>query len=470
MRRSMGNMKSSIYSNVGLSTALAAVLIVVALVVGVGIGFLVAPQPATQPITITKEVTVTTTATQPITITKEVTVTTTVTQVIQRGAQLPSEIVIGALLPLTGSLASYGENSRVAIELAVKEVNEWLSQAGIPTRVKLVVEDTETKPDVALLKLQSMSAKGIRIYIGPQTSAEIRNIKGFADANKLLLISQSSTAPELAIPDDFIFRFCPDDTIQSKAIARVVENEGVKYVVPIWRGDAWGDGLKKASSEALKKLGIQVDEGIRYAPEEVEKKGFGAEVDLLAQKVSSAINQYGADKVGVMVVAFGEVVDLFVKASDYDALKQVKWFGSDGTALLNELLKEPLAAEFAVTTKFINPIFAATRSDKFKKVVDAVKAELGREPDTYALAAYDEVWVIVEAILMVGKYDAEAVKSVLPIVAQNTFGATGWIILNAAGDRATADYDFWSVQKTDGDFSWNRVGVYVAASDSINWF
>jgi ABC-type branched-subunit amino acid transport system substrate-binding protein len=41
------------------------------------------------------------------------------------------------------------------------------------------------------------------LIVGPQTTAEIRRIKGYADANKILLVSQSSTAPDLAIPDDY---------------------------------------------------------------------------------------------------------------------------------------------------------------------------------------------------------------------------------------------------------------------------
>jgi len=461
----------------GLSTAVAAAGIVVALILGVVIGAFAIPGPAAVPEVVTTTVfqTVTKTVGEEGAVTITTTVRETVTQTVERtvtqaAGGLPDEIVIGALLPLTGSLASYGENSRVAIELAVQDVNAWLEASGLPYRVRVEVEDTETKPDVALQKLQTMAAKGIKIFIGPQTSAEVRNLKGFADSNKLLLVSQSSTAPELAIPDDFIFRFCPDDTIQSKAIAKVIQQDGIKYVVPIWRGDAWGDGLDKATKDALEALGIEVDEGIRYSPEDVERKGFTAEPSLLADKVQAAVDQYGADAVGVLVISFAEIVDLFVKAADFEVLRQVRWYGSDGTALLDELLREPVAAQFAIDTAFINPIFAATRSEKFEDVVARIKAQIGREPDTYALAAYDEVWVLVETILMAGAYDADAVKSLLPIVARNTFGATGWIILNEAGDRATADYDLWRVVQEGGEFRWERVGVYVAAGDTVNIF
>ncbi|HID40964.1 MAG TPA: amino acid ABC transporter substrate-binding protein, partial [Pyrodictium sp.] len=139
---------------------------------------------------------------------------------------LSGEVQIGALLPLTGDLASYGENSKVALELAERDINAFLEKAGAPFRIKIVVEDTETKPEVALQKIQALAAKGIKFYIGPQTSAEVRQIKNFADQNKLLVISQSSTLPALAIPNDYIFRFCPTDNIQGPVIAKMAKHFG----------------------------------------------------------------------------------------------------------------------------------------------------------------------------------------------------------------------------------------------------
>lgn len=404
---------------------------IIALLIGVGIGYIAKPTPA------------------PV------------------APGLAGEIPIGALLPLTGGLASYGENSKVAIEIAVEEVNEFLEKLGSPARIKLLVEDTGTDPDIALEKLMSLAAKGVKIVIGPQSSGEVRNLKSYADANKILLISQSSTAPALAIPDDYVYRFCPDDTIQGPAIAKVMWNDGIKYIVPIWRGDEWGDGLVEAAAKAFKELGGVVDEGIRYAR---DAKEFSSEVKVLAQKVQALVDRYGKDKVAVYYVAFGEAVTLFTQARDYDILWEVKWYGSDGTAKLDELIKEPLAAEFAMKTEFINPIFAATKSEKYKSLVAKLEERLGRSPDTYAIAAYDEVWVVALALLAVGEYDAEKVKKVLPDVAKAYFGASGWIVLNEAGDRAFADYELWKIVKEDDEYIWKLAGVYEYATGAVRYF
>jgi len=379
---------------------------------------------------------------------------------------LSGEVQIGALLPLTGDLASYGENSKVALELAERDINAFLEKAGAPFRIKIVVEDTETKPEVALQKIQALAAKGIKFYIGPQTSAEVRQIKNFADQNKLLVISQSSTAPALAIPDDYIFRFCPTDNIQGPVIVKMAKNFGIKAIVIMWRGDAWGDGLHDAVKEAATQLGIEVIDGPRYDP---KAKEFSTEVDQLASLVQEAVNKYGKDKVAVVYIGFNEVVQVFQVASQYDILKQVRWFGSDGTALLDEVVRDPVAAEFAAQVKFLNPIFAASKSQKYDKIVEELRQKLGREPDTYALAAYDAAWVITLSLLATQRYDATAVKNILPDVAYNYFGATGWIVLDKAGDRAFADYDLWQIEKTAEGYKWVLKGVYNYASDSFTW-
>jgi len=144
------------------------------------------------------------------------------------------EVVLGALLPLTGALSSSGESTQAALELAVRDVNEYLSDIGSETSVRLIVEDTETDPAVALEKLQNLAGKGVKIVIGPDSNTEVEAVKTYADENDILLVSQSSTAPSLTIPWDNIFRFVPDDTHQAEAIARLMWEEGVRIDIPIW--------------------------------------------------------------------------------------------------------------------------------------------------------------------------------------------------------------------------------------------
>src|SRR5215210_396895 len=58
-------------------------------------------------------------------------------------------ILIGALLPLTGTLSSFGESAEASLRLAVEDVNNHLAKSGSSSRVGLIIEDTKTDPNVA---------------------------------------------------------------------------------------------------------------------------------------------------------------------------------------------------------------------------------------------------------------------------------------------------------------------------------
>ena len=151
----------------------------------------------------------------------------------------------------------------------------------------LCSEDTQSDPIVALEKIQSLNSKGIKFVLGPESSAEVRNIKSYADSNDMVLISPTSTSPSLAIVDN-IFRMIPDDTQQGKVQGGMLfEKEGIKAVVPIYRADVWGDGLYESTRNNFESIGGVMDDGIRYSPEVTV---YSTEATLL----SSLVDEYAS--------------------------------------------------------------------------------------------------------------------------------------------------------------------------------
>ena len=175
-------------------------------------------------------------------------------------------ILIGALLPITGTLSSFGESSEASLRLAVEDVNNQLAKSGLSSRVGLVIEDTKTDPNVARKKLMDLASKGIRIVIGPSTSTAVAAVKDYADENGILIVSSSSTAPSLSIPNDNVFRFVPDDTYQAEVLAKKMWDEGTRVVIPIWRTDVFGNNLQSLLKQKFEKLGGKVVDGIGYNP------------------------------------------------------------------------------------------------------------------------------------------------------------------------------------------------------------
>ncbi|WP_185836276.1 ABC transporter substrate-binding protein [Candidatus Korarchaeum cryptofilum] len=403
------------------------------------------------------------------------TVTRTVTSA-PESAGLSGDVYIGALLPLTGPLGSFAENDMIALRLAEKDVNDWLTQIGSKWRIKILIEDTAVDPKQALDKLQALHSKGVKIFIGPMASSEVKEVKGYADANKLLVISQSSTSPALAIPNDMIYRFCPPDEFQGMASAKATYELGIRNVVIVWRGDTWGDGLVESYEKAFLKLIEQSGEkgevwgksngkGIRYDP---DSKEFSAIASQLANAVQELVNKYGVDKVGVYYAGYGEYIQFAAAASQYDILRRVKWIGSDGTALLGDIQTNENAAKFAYETRFISLMFG-TPSPLQEKISSEVKRQLGRLPESYAYVSYDAVWIVAVALEFVDSYDPVAVAKVIPFIVQKWYGATGVFQLNENGDRAFSDYMFWMVVPSDKGYEWELAGSYSYEKNSVTW-
>ena len=158
-------------------------------------------------------------------------------------------IKIGVLCDLSGPLSTYGNDIKEALTIAQKNINAYFKAHHGPYVVSFDFEDTQVNPTIALQKVQTLYAHGYRLIIGPMGSGEVKAIKNYVTANHIIIISPSSTAIPPLIgctkPSDkkFIFRFVATDDFQTKAIAKELQSAGIKGVVIIYVGNAWGKGL-----------------------------------------------------------------------------------------------------------------------------------------------------------------------------------------------------------------------------------
>ena len=375
-------------------------------------------------------------------------------------AQLPEEIPIGALMAITGPLSSFGKRHSLAAQMAIDDVNEYVAKLGLNVRFKLIVEDTKVLPEEALARIQSLAAQGVKVVVGPLASSEVTAVKGFADANKIVVISHSSTAPALAIPGDFIFRFVPTDIYQGRALARLAEALGLRKVVVIYRGDPWGDGLFEAFKENFEGLGGTV-RGVRYDP---TAKDLSPEVRIASESVSA----WGAGPdVGVLLISFeDDGISVLSSAKEDPVLMGVKWIGTDGTAISTKVAEQ--VGDIAVKVGgFPNTLYNPTLSPKQEEFRKRFYEVAGEDPDAYTYNIYDAIWVAALAIIEARTYDGEVIAKILPDVASRYFGVSGWTLLDENGDRAGGDYGIWSVVEVDGKYEWKLTGIYSLATDSV---
>lgn len=383
------------------------------------------------------------------------------------GKPAEGEVVLGGLFSLTGNWSTLGRNAQAAMEIAVEDVNQYLEGNAAGIRFAAAIEDTRLEPARALEQAKALHARGVRLLIGPQSSAEVEHLKPFVDGQAMLLVSPSSTATRLALKDDNVFRFTLTDELEGVAIAKLMWADGIRVMVPIWRDDAGNAGLEAATRKAFTDLGGIVLPGVKYG---TVAQDFGATVGAVAAQLNQAIGEHGVTQTAVYLAAFDEVVELFASANQDATARSVRWYGSNGVARSDVLIGNPQAVEFAIHTGYPNPVFGLDEGarDIWTEVQKRIRARTGLDPDAFAFAVYDAVWVVARGYVASGAtQDVERLKHAFMSAAATHYGATGWTVLDEAGDRRYGDFDFWAVQVVSGQPAWTRAGRYESRTERL---
>lgn len=372
-------------------------------------------------------------------------------------------IRIGVLLPMTGSGSSSGNGMAAAVELARQDLAGWIAATG--TKVRLIVEVSDTRTDTAeaLRLLKTYWASGIRLVVGPYSSAELSHIKSFADRNGMILVSPSSVAVSLSVPDN-LFRFVTPDVVQGKAMSKLLFEDKVKVIVPVHRNDLWGHDLAQATGFEFSQRGGSVHEAVTYDPLTSDFHPVLAELEAA---VADEMQHHNANDIAVYMLSFSEGTGLLALAKNYPNLNNVYWYGASAFSQNVSVLADTAAALFAYSHGLPCPVFGLddAASGKWMPLRDRIVLLNGVAPDVYAYTAYDALQVLVRTALLTGdKASAEQVKSVFAAEAGAYFGVTGNTALDANGDRATGNYDFWSVKLDSAGYGWKRTARYFSAT------
>lgn len=367
---------------------------------------------------------------------------------------------IGALLSLTGNWSSLGITSKAAIDIALEDINAYMSQGGTKRRFKATIYDTKLDAALASQYITDAGKKGCTFVLGPQSSAEADAVKAYANTHNMLVVSQGSTAGSLSIDNDNLFRFCPADHIEGLAMAKTLNKDGIRGLVTAARDDAGNRGLQTATGNAFEALGGNVEATNPYS------NAANVNFTPLLADIKAGIEQYKqafpTNQIAVYLASFDECVALFEQAANDPVLSSVRWYGGDGTALSVAITANTAAADFAIATQYFAPAFGlpAQAAAKWQPLSNQIKNRTGIAPDAFALATYDALWVMALSYNAQGSTMPDFVKLKTEFVAQagRYYGATGTTMLNAAGDRAVGSYDYWGITKDGNNYKWVVVG------------
>lgn len=398
------------------------------------------------------------------------------------------EIIIGAIIDISGDSATYAQGIEAALDLAARDLNDSYHQAGMNTTVTVKKAYSVGTGESAVSAASDLVADGVQIIVGPESSEEVAAILPLLEENRILSINPSSSEL-LSVPGDPVIRLAPGDSRLARALS-VYHAEGEiqpVHLVILARDDVYGRTLagmvQNASLLSLSGQGymndpLQTEAGpetgtekeadvLLYPP---DSSDLSPTLEDLSNHVSSAVEKYGAGNVVIFAVSFDEIADILALASGYPLLGQVRWEGADSVAMNSAILENGTASRFAQETGLTALSFqiAQPAESDYWRVYDAVKAANGGyQPSIYEILVYDET--LMAAWIMQSHPSAlEDMLYIADSYGKLSYGATGWLKLDAQGDRQFGDYFFYQVHKEgDENDSWIPVAMYLDETASL---
>ena len=438
-------------------------LLVIGLIIGGAIGYgAIALTGTTSTTTVTTGgSTVTTTVTAGGT--GASTVTTTVTS---SGSAGPHTYTIGAILPLTGTLTSFGQSFLNSIKLAVKQMNANLTAAGNNIQFNVVSADDAGTPTGALQALQSeYQSAGVQMVIGPLTSGEVLGLAQYADQNHIVILPPAATATSLAIPSDYILRpGQPGDQFEGRSLAATVIQTGIKNVVYIYRDDPSEYGTYNISSAIMTASGLKVD-GIAYTPNQAD---YSAQVQTASSDLQQFLSGGGTNSnTAVVLGGYGtEAQNIFQHASTDQYLSKVRWYGIEALDDNNLLASSVGSFMSQVNLTIASPTVSS--APQFNYFNATYTAAYGQPPEPYSNYAYDNAWIAMETILAAGSNNGPSLLSIAPLIIDHFFGssATG-IWLDQNGDQTIAYYNILECVVQNGANTFIQIGQYNGGTNQL---
>ena len=130
---------------------------------------------------------------------------------------------IAAIYSLTGLGANSNRSSVLGTRLAVEEINN--SGGLLGHNLNLIFLDNMSTPIGSSLAANQVAAAGVMAIIGAQYSSHSLAIAEVAQENRIPMISNYSTHPELTTIGEYIFRVCYNDNFQGKAMAEFARRD-----------------------------------------------------------------------------------------------------------------------------------------------------------------------------------------------------------------------------------------------------
>jgi branched-chain amino acid transport system substrate-binding protein len=325
------------------------------------------------------------------------------------GSSTSEEIKLGALLPLSGNLATIGINSRNGMELAKID----LVKENQKRNISYIFEDScypkETIPAFSkLTNIDNIDMLGISFCI-------VGFVPLIPEVQKEKIVAFSAPAsPDALLNQSGVFSFNKSIKLDSTHLATFAHNElKAKTAAIVFYNTQLGADYNLHLTESFEKLGGKV---VYFGVTEVERVDFRAELIAIKEKNPDVI----------YIIQLANPLGLFIK--------QAKELGITSTILSQSTAEDPSvlsASQGASEGLIISSSQTRVETQKMKEFKIKYNSLFGKDPDAIAAIAYDSIILQIKAF---EKCSGEVNCIQKEIFATKDYsGASGVISMNSEG-------------------------------------
>ena len=300
-------------------------------------------------------------------------------------------IKIGAIGPITGGAAIYGQAVKNGAEIALEEVN-----AKGDLKFEFKFQDDENDAEKSVNAYNNLKDWGMQISLGTVTTQPCIAVSTEIDSDHIFAITPSASSTDVlgGQPDkngnitiqrkSSMFQMCFTDPNQGVASAEYIkaQNLGSKIAVIYNNSDAYSTGIYQKFQTEADREGLEI----------VCVKTFTDDSANDFNSQLSEIKASGADLVFLPI--YYTPASLILKQAKAMQYKP-KFFGVDGMDGI--LTLENFDKSLAEGVMLLTPFTADAEDDLTKNFVKKYEEKFGETPNQFAADAYDCIYAIYEA-------------------------------------------------------------------------
>ena len=340
-----------------------------------------------------------------------------------------AEALIGFADPLTGPFAATGARHRIAVELAVEDLNHNGGVLGRP--VRLIVADDVCGVEPAEAAARQLVEAGVRFVVGHLCSHSSLMAAAFYEAASIPMMSTTSSHPRLTEEGRRnVFRLIGRDDVQGRIAGSFLADRWRHRAIAILHdGSTYGLGLAEQVRQQLHADGVKEVLYLTYMPGAADYSTIVEQLQRAAAEVVY-IGGYGPDAARILRQARERGDDIQLVGGH--ALGMAEFWNIAGAAGEGTIFTGRRDAE-------VGP--------EDQRVLRELQARgLGQHPTSLASYAAVEIWA--QTVQRIRTFDLAAVTRGLHRGRFDT--VLGWVGFDAKGDLEGAAWQ-WQVWR-GGDY------------------